>query len=100
MKFVVLFEDDPKADPDIRPRHMAAHLAFLERNGAVEAAGPLTDAGGAPAGGLWVVEADTAQAVEDLVHNDPFWPTGLRQGVRILAWTQVFAGGKPRIRPG
>jgi hypothetical protein len=28
---------------------------------------------------------------------DPFWPTGLRKAVRVLAWMQVFADGKRRI---
>ncbi|HKY93757.1 MAG TPA: hypothetical protein VJL84_00570, partial [Kiloniellales bacterium] len=28
------------------------------------------------------------------VKADPFWPTGLRKGVRILAWKQVFGEGK------
>ena len=41
MHFIVLFEDNAgKADQ--RARHMAAHLAFLEKN-RVEAAGPLLD---------------------------------------------------------
>jgi len=30
MKFVVLFEDDPAAGADVRRKHMAEHLAFLE----------------------------------------------------------------------
>jgi hypothetical protein len=98
MLYIVLFEDDP-ARADMRPRHMPAHLAFLERNAAsIRAAGPLKDAAsGAAAGGLWLVEAADAAAVTRLVHEDPFWPTGLRRSVRVLEWTQVFAEGKRRI---
>jgi uncharacterized protein YciI len=33
------------------------------------------------------------------VKKDPFWPTGLRKSVRILAWKQVFADGRRSI-PG
>jgi len=91
--YIVLFDDDPEADKDIRRRHMPAHLAFLESHAAqVKAAGPLTD-GGAPAGGLWLVDAADEAEVDALVRRDPFWPTGLRQSVRILAWTQVYADG-------
>ncbi len=94
MIFVVFFEDnDDRADE--RQRHMAAHLAFLERNAdTIRAAGPLraTDSG-LPAGGLWQIEAGDADAVQSLVEADPFWPTGLRRSVRILEWTQVFADG-------
>lgn len=95
MMFAVLFEDDPSRS-DMRAKHMAAHLAFLERNAAViTAAGPLKRADdGTPAGGLWTVKADNAKAVLDLVEADPFWPTGLRKSVRILEWTQVFRDGK------
>ena len=81
MLYAVLFEDDP-AKTGERRRHMPAHLAFLEREAdRIRAAGPLLD-GEAGAGGLWLVEAD------------PFWPTGLRRSVRILAWRQVFSDGR------
>jgi len=49
---------------------------------------------GKSAGGLWLVEVAHADAVTQLVENDPFWPTGLRQSVRILQWSQVFADGR------
>ena len=98
MKFVVLFEDDADAGPDVRRRHMPEHLAFLTRHGAsVELAGPMSTVDGAGAGGLWVVEAESAADVDRLVKEDPFWPTGLRKSVRILAWRQVFADGKTLI---
>jgi uncharacterized protein YciI len=92
MLYAVLFEDNPDLGTDARRQHMAAHLAFLARNAArIKAAGPLH---GDPAGGLWLVEADGAAAVDALVKEDPFWPTGLRRSVRVLAWSQVFRDGK------
>lgn len=95
MRFAVLFEDTPGLGDDIRRRHMAEHLAFLERNAArIEAAGPLATPSGEGAGGLWLVEAESAAAVEALVREDPFWPTGLRRAVRVLVWSQVFAAGR------
>jgi len=98
MIYAVLFEDDPNAAGDIRRQHMPAHLAFLERNaGAIRAAGPLRTPANDPAGGLWLVEAENAGAVDALVKADPFWPTGLRRSVRILTWSRVFADGKRLI---
>jgi uncharacterized protein len=45
-------------------------------------------------GGLWLVDADTPEAVAALYQEDPFWPTGLRKTIRVLAWSQVFADGR------
>jgi len=98
MLMIVLFEDNPALGDEVRRRHMPAHLAFLERNAdCIKAAGPLKTPGGAPAGGLWLVEAEDEAAADALVKEDPFWPTGLRKSVRVLAWTQVFADGVRRI---
>ncbi|MEM7545412.1 MAG: YciI family protein [Pseudomonadota bacterium] len=98
MKFVILFEDDPEAPGDIREKHMAGHLAFLEQHAdTISAAGPLSTVAGKGAGGLWLVDTPDAAAAETLVHADPFWPTGLRKSYRILAWRQVFADGARQI---
>jgi uncharacterized protein YciI len=94
MLFVVLFEDEVSRAEDARRQYMPEHLDFLVRNAsAIRAAGPLRDADNIPAGGLWVVQADDRAQVEMLVREDPFWPTGLRRSVRVLAWTQVFTDG-------
>ena len=98
MLYAVLFEDNQDLGADVRKQHMPAHLAFLEEHAArIKAAGPLRAPSGAPEGGLWLVEADSPEAVDALVKEDPFWPTGLRRSVRILAWTRVFAEGKRLI---
>ena len=95
MLYVVLFEDNATLGADVRRRHMPAHLSFLEHNAArIKAAGPLRAPSGDPAGGLWIVEADSPDVVDGLVKADPFWPTGLRRSVRILGWSQVFADGR------
>jgi uncharacterized protein YciI len=83
---------------DVRRQHMSAHLSFLEKNAArIRAAGPLRASSGEPAGGLWVVEADSSDEVDALVKDDPFWPTGLRRSVQILTGSQVFANGRRLI---
>jgi hypothetical protein len=97
--YIVIFEDNPAAPADLRRRHMAAHLAFLERHGRrIKAAGPLQDASGGPSGGLWLVEADDAGEVDALVRDDPLWPTGLRRSFRIAHWAQVFADGNRLVQ--
>jgi uncharacterized protein YciI len=90
--FIVMFEDAP-GQTDARARHMADHLAFLDRTPAITAAGPLFD-GPSAAGGLWLVRGPDVGAVQALVHADPFWPTGLRKSVRILEWRRVHADGQ------
>jgi uncharacterized protein YciI len=98
MLYAVLFEDNENLGSDVRRHHMPAHLAFLERNASrIKAAGPLRTPGGDPAGGLWLVEAESPDVVDALVKEDPFWPTGLRRSVRIVSWSQVFANGKRLI---
>ncbi|HXW25249.1 MAG TPA: YciI family protein [Xanthobacteraceae bacterium] len=98
MLYAVLFTDDA-AHADARRRLMPAHLDFLERHrDRIRAAGPLREAAdGTPAGGLWLVEAESADAVTDLYRSDPLWPTGLRRAVRVLQWSQVFADGRRLI---
>lgn len=98
MLYAVLFEDNTDLGTDVRRQHMPAHLAFLEGNAArIKQAGPLRSASGDPAGGLWVVDADSLDVVDALVKKDPFWPTGLRRSVRILNWSLVYADGKQLI---
>lgn len=98
MLYAVLFDDDPDLGTEVRRRHMPAHLAFLDRNAAaIRAAGPLLSSAGQAEGGLWLVAADDPEDVDSLVRKDPFWSTGLRRSVRILAWRQVFADGRRLI---
>ena len=98
MKYAVLFEDNDEF-AHMRPKYMADHLQFLAANSKrIEIAGPMKDAlSGAAAGGLWLVDAESAEQVQALVESDPFWPTGLRESIRILEWTQVYAHGRKMI---
>lgn len=91
MLYAVLFTDNAE-HADIRRRLMPAHLGFLERNRyRVGAAGPLLDREAkVPADYGWSMPT-APEAVMALVQADPFWPTGLRNDVRVLQWKQVFA---------
>jgi len=94
MRYAVIFRDNPDRS-DARAAHMPAHLSFLKANAdTIHSAGPLFQGDGAEgAGGLWLVEAANADAVQALVEADPFWPTGLRKSVEVLRWQRVFAEG-------
>jgi len=92
MPHIILFEDNPDADPELRRRYMAQHLAFLQKHAdRIAAAGPLLETDGAGAGGLWLVTEDDPAEIDRLIREDPFWPTGLRLSHRILRWHRVFA---------
>jgi len=95
MLYAVLFTDQPNR-LNVRSRLMPQHLEFLEHHRErIRAAGPLVHASAnEPAGGLWLVDANDDGEVVELVHADPFWPTGLRQTVRVLEWKRVFADGR------
>ncbi|MDJ0640202.1 MAG: hypothetical protein QNJ20_15340 [Paracoccaceae bacterium] len=52
---------------------MARHLDFLGAHAeSIQAAGPLTDPEANGRDGLWIVEADTAEEADRLVHVVPF----------------------------
>ena len=98
MLYAVLFQDNPDQEHQ-RPVHMAAHLAFLDTHASqVHSAGPLFAPDGTGRGGMWLVEAVDADAVEALTRADPFFPTGLRKSITVLEWRQVFRDGAPVAR--
>lgn len=95
MEYIVLFEDN-EAAADQRSKFMQDHLQYLEQNlESITAAGPLLDTRWRlPAGGMWLVRADSFEEVERLVKNDPFWSTGLRKSIKTFEWRQVFRDGQ------
>ncbi|KAN0139640.1 hypothetical protein V8E53_002302 [Lactarius tabidus] len=69
---------DPKADVvDRRTKARPDHLKNIERltsEGILKLAGPMTDPGsGDPGGSLLVLEAESLEAVREIVQNDPYW---------------------------
>ncbi|GGX47048.1 hypothetical protein GCM10007385_13500 [Tateyamaria omphalii] len=92
MPYLILLEDAPDHD-HVRAQHMADHLAFLTAHAhAIQCAGPLFEHESG-AGGAWIATVNSETEARALVEADPFWPTGLRQSVRILRWHYVFADG-------
>ncbi len=91
MKFAAVFEylQDPEKVAAIRPLHRQYLSSLLEKDQLV-AAGPLTDDTGA----LIVYEAESAEAVEQLIRADPFFANGIFLRWKLLPWKPVFANSR------
>jgi hypothetical protein len=75
--------DDGQADA-IRAATRPAHRAYMDRfAGRVRLGGPILDAGGQGRGGLMLVEAESEEAVREMVANDPFERAGLSARIDI-----------------
>ena len=79
MKFAAIIEygEDKAGLKANHPAHRAYLRTFLE-NGQLRAAGPFAD----EAGALWVLDADSAEAAEEIVRGDPLVEAGV-----ITSWT-------------
>ena len=90
--FAAIFEDDPEAAERVRAIAEDDHLAWLDRHrDSVLVAGALRPAdGGPPTGGLWLIEAETAEAARRICTEDPFYRLGLRTSFRLEAWSRGF----------
>ncbi len=90
--FVALFEDDQEAAPRVRAIAEAAHVAWLEahRDHVLMAGALRPPEDGEPTGGLWLIEADTAEIAHRICVEDPFYVEGLRKTFRLEAWSRGF----------
>jgi uncharacterized protein YciI len=98
MLYVVRFHD--RADQlAVRSTQMQAHLDWLQANqDVVLIGGSLRPAPGeTPVGGMWLVEAESRDAVERLLQEDPFWIHGLRERYEIHFWRKAFPERKVLI---
>ena len=91
MLFAVLFTDKP-GQGALRAQHLQAHIAWVaDHQDQVLVAGSLRqEPQDVPRGGLWVVEAESKDAVHALMQSDPFWTCGLRQSVDVLHWSKAL----------
>ena len=91
MLFAVLFTDKP-GHGALRAQHLQAHIDWVaDHQDTVLVAGSLRhEPQDVPKGGLWVVEADSKQAVHALMQTDPFFTCGLRAGVEVLHWSKAL----------
>lgn len=91
MLFAVIFTDRP-GQGALRSDHLQAHIDWVVANQSqVRVAGSLRDEPGqVPKGGLWIVEAESKEAVHRLMQTDPFWTCGLRERVEVLHWSKAL----------
>ena len=93
MKFAAIIEYGPDKDQvkTLHPAHREYLRRFLE-NGQLRAAGPFTE----DAGALWVLDAESAEAVEEIVKGDPYVAAGVIVGWKvhpIAYWSAQQAKG-------
>lgn len=68
----------------IRAATRPAHRAYMDRFASrVRLGGPILGADGQGCGGLMLIEAESEQAVRDMVANDPFEIAGLSARIDI-----------------
>jgi len=75
-------------DPDTVSQHRPAHRAYLKslsEGGELLVAGPLGDPG--PAGGLLVLDVESAERVQQIAEDDPFHAQGVVTDRTIQEWT-------------
>lgn len=96
MKYAAVIEYIPDVEKvaALRPKHRE-YLAALLAAGKLAAAGPFMDDFGA----LIIYEADTPEAAEELIRNDPFHAGGIFMRWTVRPWKMVFSSISP-ANPG
>ena len=89
-RWVVIFEDSDGM-LEIRRKHGAEHLAYLDANKSkILVGGGLRPAPGEPfVGGLWVLEVVDRDEAVRLIENDPYYRPEFRK-YRVLTWGKAF----------
>jgi len=90
MLFVARFTDKPGIAAR-RAELLEDHFAWLRNNrDKVLLAGAVREALDGPGlGGLWIIEADSREAVEEVYRDDPFFANGLRAKVEIFHYIKA-----------
>ena len=95
MLFTVTCTDKPGA-LQVRMNNRPAHLEHAAQLKAVISGGPLfTDNGETFIGSFFIMEAESRQAVEDLMAQDPYVKAGLFESIVIRRFKQVLPDSKP-----
>ena len=91
MLYAVRFHDRPDR-ASVRQQQLQAHVDWLAAHRDVILVGGSLrrQRGDNPVGGLWIVEADSKEQLEQLMESDPFWTHGLRERCEILLWSKAL----------
>jgi uncharacterized protein YciI len=98
MLFIARFTDKPGIG-ELREKLFPAHVEWLDAHkDSVLIPGSLRpDVDGPSLGGLWIIDAESKAAVEELYSTDPFFTNGLRQKVEVFYWKKAFEDRKVQI---
>jgi len=90
MLFVARFTDKPDI-AERRSELLQEHFAWLaENDDKVLIAGSLrSDVGGESLGGLWIIEAGSKAAAEQVFQTDPFFANGLRAKAEVFHYVKA-----------
>ncbi|MEJ8840455.1 YciI family protein [Ramlibacter sp. AN1133] len=91
MLFAVIFTDK-LGHGQLRAQYLEAHVRWVaQHQDSVLVAGSLrAHPEDVPKGGLWIVEAPSKAAVQELMTSDPFYTCGLRRNVEVLHWSKAL----------
>ena len=90
MRLIAFFEDGPGM-MEHRKKYEHAHIAYLsEHQSEIPIAGGLRpEPDGTFVGGLWVLDVESFERAEALIHNDPYYAPELRT-YRLLVWGKAL----------
>lgn len=87
MGLYVLTCIDDEAAAGVRDLVRPTHLEYVaQHQSIIRIAGPVVGKDGAPAGSLYILEAEDADQVEAFTRNDPFHQAGLFKRIDIVPW--------------
>lgn len=90
--FVLTCTDKPGA-LDLRTATREAHLAYVREHLAmIKVAGPLLSETGEMVGSMFIIEADSAAAVEAFSAADPYRIAGLFSEISVQPWRVTIGG--------
>lgn len=87
---IALMAHDKPGALQIRVDNRAAHLAYIDKTGVVQQAGPLLDQNGQMCGSLVILDVADMAAAENWVSGDPYGHAGLFASVTLTEWKRVI----------
>jgi len=87
--FALICTDKPD-HAELRAATRAAHLAYIDKTGAVVHGGPFLNPQGGMTGSLVIVDLPDRAAAEAWAAQDPYAKAGLFGDVRIEEWKKVI----------